>query len=209
MLEGREAYSDPFLSALIGLTGGSPIEKYYTGIICAFAAGMSLAIAHSLAKSSKSSEEADLAWGTKSLSTVMPIVLSLLTIVAIIYIVPGAATETQFYNSAQNIDSICSELFWIAIFSFTAKAALAISYDDEEETNAAHCRIMCTIGILYCFLVDRSLFAYTFTPEQIFIGVTIAVLTLVMLCIHARLIHDEDASHPPSPTSPREKEAPE
>lgn len=117
-----------------------------------------------------------------------PLLLSLLTVIAIVYIV--VPTTAPGVSSAKQLDNICSELFWIGIFSFTAKAALSISYDDEE-TNPNHCRVMCLIGIVYCFLVDRSLFAYTFTLEQIVLGVAIAVLTLLMLCIHTRL-YDED-----------------
>ena len=87
-----------------------------------------------------------------------------------------------------NVDNMFAEFFWIGVFSLTAKAALSISYDDKE-TNPVYCKMMCLIGLVYCFLVDRSLFVYAFTPEQVALGASIAALTLIMLCMHAQVFN--------------------
>lgn len=122
----------------------------------------------------------------------VPCALSLLTVLAVsCYLVPFEKDENMAGSSTPNsYDNAGAELFWIGIFSFTTRAAMSISYDDEE-TNPVHCRIMCLIGVVYCFLVDRSLFAYTFSLQSVVLGATIAVLTLCMLAIHSKL-HDEE-----------------
>lgn len=87
-----------------------------------------------------------------------------------------------------NWDTFGAQLFWIGVFTVTAKAALSISFDDDGEkgsNNPSQCKVMCMIGLLYCFLVDQSLFAFKFEPSQLALGGTIAVLTLAMLGIHA------------------------
>ena len=63
-------------------------------------------------------------------------------------------------------DALMAEFFWIGVFSLTAKAALSISYDDVE-MNPVHCKIMCMVGLLYAFLVDKSLFSYSFSVYQL------------------------------------------
>ena len=82
----------------------------------------------------------------------------------------------------------------------TAKAALSISYDENSSStttsnglrrtisreNPIHCKIMCLVGLIYCGLVDRSLFAYAFKPAQIGLAAVIATLTLIILSIHAK-----------------------
>ena len=90
------------------------------------------------------------------------------------------------------MDGCCAEFFWIGVFSLTAKAALSISYDDRD-TNPLHCKIMCLIGLVYAFLIDTSLFAYTFAIEQLLLAAAIAALTLTMLCIHAQIHNEEPA----------------
>lgn len=85
--------------------------------------------------------------------------LSLAAIGALAYAMVCLSTET---SSPINSDTLVSEFFWIGVFSLTAKAALSISYDDQE-MNPIHCKIMCLVGLLYCFLVDKSLFSFTFT----------------------------------------------
>ena len=100
----------------------------------------------------------------------------------------------------KSVDNFFSELFWIGVFSVTAKAALSISFDDGSKSyssgngkrrrslreNPAHCKIMCLIGLIYCGLVDRSIFAYEFKPEQIGIAVLIASITSIILIIQAK-----------------------
>ena len=81
------------------------------------------------------------------------------------------------------MDNLFAELFWIGIFSLTAKAALSISFDEKQEENPFYCKIMCLVGLIYCGLIDRSLFAYDFRPEQLALVALIATLTLFMLCI--------------------------
>ena len=63
-----------------------------------------------------------------------------------------------------DLDNLFAELFWIGVFSLTAKAALSISFDEEDDTNPIYGKIMCLIGFIYCFLVDKSLFGYRFIP---------------------------------------------
>ena len=81
-------------------------------------------------------------------------------------------------------DVLMAEFFWICIFSLTAKAALSISYDDED-LNPFHCRIMGLIGLVYCLLIDKSLFSYAFQPIQLALCGTLAIITVIMLLVHA------------------------
>ena len=55
-------------------------------------------------------------------------------------------------------ENFVAELFWIGVFSFTAKAAMSMSFEDDE--NPANVRLICLIGVIYSFLIDQSLFAY-------------------------------------------------
>ena len=65
-------------------------------------------------------------------------------------------------------NTLFAQFFWIGVFTVTAKAALSISFDNEGEQgsgNPSQCKVMCMIGLLYCFLVDQSLFAFKFEPS--------------------------------------------
>ena len=46
---------------------------------------------------------------------------------------------------------------------------------------------MCLVGLIYCFTVDYSLFAFTFKPEQLALCGAITILTLITLGIHSQL----------------------
>ena len=119
-----------------------------------------------------------------------------LSLILSIGVVGAMKSLGQRQSAPIDMDNLFAELFWIGVFSLTAKAALSISYDEEDDTNPVHCKLMCLIGFLYCFLVDRSLFAYTFGPENILLSLAILVLTMIMLCIHAyryRKNRDDDS----------------
>ena len=74
-----------------------------------------------------------------------------------------------------------SELFWIGVFSLTAKAAYSMSYDENE--NPSNVKLISLLGVLYSVFIDRSLYAYEFTIMHLQIGSCILVLCMVALLI--------------------------
>ena len=100
---------------------------------------------------------------------------------------PAASTNIETLD----IDYLLAELFWIAVFTLTAKAALSISYNNsEKDVNPVLCKSMCLVGFIYSSLIDRSLFAYSFGPIQMTLAAGIALLTSLMLYIHANRYQD-------------------
>ena len=77
-----------------------------------------------------------------------------------------------------------AELFWIGVFSFTAKAAMSMSFEDDE--NPANVKLICLVGVIYSFFIDRSLFTYRFTFLHIQAGVCILSLCVAALLIQSR-----------------------
>ena len=77
-----------------------------------------------------------------------------------------------------------AELFWIGVFSFTAKAAMSMSFEDDE--NPANVKLICLIGVVYSFFIDKSLFAYQFSLMHMQIGICILVLCMAALLIQSR-----------------------
>jgi len=61
-----------------------------------------------------------------------------------------------------SVGSLIPQLLWIAVLSLIAKAALSIAFEDSDQD---YCRIMCLIGIVYCYLIDQALFMESFKPE--------------------------------------------
>ena len=150
MTESKEAYHDPLVSYLIDLETLSPTGKYYLGMTCASIAGTSLSISHFISKSTLMTEEHPIV--SPGLKKILSSMCTLFMAVALLTVFEEAEGKTS-------TDNLFAELFWIGVFSLTAKAALSISYDDEE-TNPVHCRLMGLIGLFYCFLVDQSIFTY-------------------------------------------------
>ena len=111
----------------------------------------------------------------------------------------GKKTEKK----GSSLENLLCELFWIGVFSLTAKAALSISFDTNgqfsgdkssrnrssstSDTNPIHCKMMCLVGTLYCFFVDFSFFEYQYSVQQVALGLGIAILTLTMLSTHAQI----------------------
>ena len=80
-----------------------------------------------------------------------------------------------------------AQFFWLTLFSLTAKAALSISFDEEEtDVNPAFCKILCLVSLLYCFLLDKSLFGFNLTPIQMALCAGLTCLVLTMLFLHAQ-----------------------
>ena len=150
------------------------------GLVAAMLAGFSFCLGHSISKSSTMTENNGIA--RKEFKAMASLTLSLIfaSILLVILSLQSSSVQEQ-YNSI-NTDNLFAELFWIGVFSLTAKAALAISFDDNnsnsrrnsgsggqrdcsDEENPVHCKIMCLVGLVYCGLVDRSLFAYDFKAE--------------------------------------------
>ena len=68
------------------------------------------------------------------------------------------------------------EMIWIGIFCFTARSALSMSFEDE---NPDQVRLICQLGIIYCFMVDRAVFLHEFTQSQLILGAVI-IVTMVL-----------------------------
>ena len=96
-----------------------------------------------------------------------------------------SSSEKKEGAKGSSIANLLCELFWIGVFSLTAKAALSISFDSKGkfrgdnnkgdgrnnksneacDTNPVHCKMMCLVGTLYCFFVDFSLFEYDYSVQ--------------------------------------------
>ena len=136
--------------------------------------------------------------GKKPLKTMASLVVSLI-FASILFFTLSSKQQTSVQKD-KSVDNFFSELFWIGVFSLTAKAALSISFDEANNStssangkkrrplreNPAHCKIMCLAGLVYCGLVDRSLFAYEFKAEQIGLAVLLASITSIILMIQAK-----------------------
>lgn len=70
-------------------------------------------------------------------------------------------------------------MIWIGIFCFTARSALSMSFEDE---NPDQVRLLCQMGIIYAFMIDRAVFMYEFNQGQTILGaVTISTMVLSYL----------------------------
>lgn len=96
------------------------------------------------------------------------------------------ASPLSEQSTSGTTTKIAMQLFWIGMFSLIAKAALSISYGDDN-SNPLHCKIMCLIGLAYCAFVDSKLFSFAFEPVQIGLGATMTVLTLIILAVNAKM----------------------
>ena len=80
-----------------------------------------------------------------------------------------------------------AQFFWLTLFSLTAKAALSISFDEEEtDVNPAFCKILCLVSLIYCFMLDQSLFGFHLSPIQLGLCMGLACLVFTMLLLHAQ-----------------------
>ena len=148
-------------------------SRYNLGLAAAMISGISFSVAHSISKSNMMAESSQ-SKGKKPLKTMASLMVSLI-FAAILFFTLSSKQQTTVQKD-KSVDNFFSELFWIGVFSITAKAALSISFDDGSNSsssanskrrrslreNPAHCKIMCLIGLIYCGLVDKSLFAYEF-----------------------------------------------
>jgi len=74
------------------------------------------------------------------------------------------------------------QLFWLGIFSLTAKAALSISFDGEK---AALVHLFCFSSVLYSYIVDVSIFRIEFDQNFITIGLCIVVFSMASLIVRS------------------------
>ena len=74
------------------------------------------------------------------------------------------------------------QLFWLGIFSLTAKAALSISFDGEK---AALVHLFCFSSVLYSYIVDVSIFRVEFDENLIGIGLCIVTFSIASLLVRA------------------------
>ena len=77
-----------------------------------------------------------------------------------------------------------SELFWIGVFSLTAKAAYSMSYDEDE--NPSNVKLISLLGVFYSVFIDKSLYAYEFSIMHLQIGSCILVLCMVAMLIQSK-----------------------
>lgn len=56
---------------------------------------------------------------------------------------------------------------------------------NKQEEGPVYCKMMCLIGIIYCYLVDQSLFREKLTTEQIALCAALTCLILITLTVKA------------------------
>ena len=107
---------------------------------------------------------------------------AVLTICFIVSFLILVVSQISTSNTDSDVEATnVSELFWIGVFSLTAKAAYSMSYDENE--NPSNVKLISLLGVLYSVFIDRSLYAYEFTIMHLQIGSCILVLCMVALLI--------------------------
>lgn len=73
--------------------------------------------------------------GKKPLKTMASLMVSLV-FAAILFFTLSSKQQTTVQKD-KSVDNFFSELFWIGVFSITAKAALSISFDDGNNSTSS------------------------------------------------------------------------
>ena len=92
----------------------------------------------------------------------------------------ASSQETEADKEAANI----SELFWIGVFSLTAKAAYSMSFDEDE--NPSNVKLISLLGVFYSVFIDKSLYTYEFSIMHLQIGSCLLVLCMVALLLQSK-----------------------
>ena len=80
--------------------------------------------------------------------------------------------------------------------SFTDRAAILLIFDKEHSNKV---KLMCLVGILYGFFVDRSVFSYQFQVIHIEAGIVILALIIATIILQPKPAGQKYLDHEASP----------
>ena len=166
---GKDSVSDSLISSI----ATSEDTKKALGYASAIVAGICFSLCKDLSKSpSMTRENGELC--SSAFRRIASIMISLFIGGFLLMSFSSSGKKTE--KKGSSLENLLCELFWIGVFSLTAKAALSISFDTNgqfsgdkssrnrssstSDTNPIHCKMMCLVGTLYCFFVDFSFFEY-------------------------------------------------